>query len=91
MKSLLVLLLLATNSLHAASKDSTQKMMPMEMTAEQRVNMATAHENMAACLRSDKSPKDCHAEMRLNCKNTMGNDGCGFRYMDDEKRMKKRK
>ena len=66
-------------------------MMPMEMTAEQRVNMASAHENMAACLRSDKSTKDCHVKMKLNCKNTMGNEGCGFRYIDNEKMMKKRK
>jgi len=32
-------------------------------TKEQREKMAEAHEQMAACLRSDKAIEDCHKEM----------------------------
>lgn len=88
MKFTIIFLLLATSSLHAATKQST-KMMPMEMTAEQRVNMATAHENMAACLKSDKTLEACHSEMQESCKSTMGNQGCFM--MKHEKMMKQRK
>ena len=34
-----------------------------EPTKEEREKMAVAHEQMAACLRSDKSFADCHKEM----------------------------
>lgn len=33
-------------------------------TKEQREKMATAHEQVAACLRSDRAIEDCHAEMK---------------------------
>lgn len=87
MKFTLIFLLLATNSLYAATKQSN-KMMPMEMTPEQRVNMATVHENMAACLKSDKSLEACHSEMRESCKTMMGSEGC---MMKHDKMMKYKK
>ncbi|MEA9356604.1 hypothetical protein SHI21_10330 [Bacteriovorax sp. PP10] len=88
MKFTLIFLLLATNSLYAATKQSN-KMMPMEMTPEQRVNMATIHENMATCLKSDKTVAACHSEMKENCKSMMGAEGC--KMMKHDKMMKHRK
>ena len=85
---LFALLLLTTTSLYAASNQST-KMMPMEMTPEQRVNMATVHENMAACLKSDKTLQTCHSEMKESCKSMMGDEGC--KMMKHDKMMKHRK
>jgi curli biogenesis system outer membrane secretion channel CsgG len=90
MKTTLVIMLLATSSLFAATKQS-HKMMPMEMTAEQRVKMATAHENMAACLKSDKNLETCHSEMMGSCKSIMGEDSCdmgmGMGKMQHDKMM----
>lgn len=88
MKFTIIFLLLATSSLHAATKQST-KMMPMEMTPEQRVNMATLHENMAACLKSDKTVEACHSEMKASCKSMMGSENCHM--MKHDKMMKHKK
>lgn len=43
-----------------------------QMTKEQRMKMATAHEQMAACLRTDRPLADCHQEMMKTCQDTMG-------------------
>jgi hypothetical protein len=45
-------------------------------TKETREKMAVLHEQMAACLRSDKPLADCHAEMMKSCKESMGGQGC---------------
>ncbi|MGK5082459.1 hypothetical protein WDW37_04060 [Bdellovibrionota bacterium FG-1] len=47
-----------------------------EPTAEQRQKMATLHEKMAACLRTDRKLSDCRQEMMKSCKEQMGKDGC---------------
>lgn len=49
---------------------------PAPPTAEQREKLAVAHEQMAACLRSEKPFEVCHAEMRASCQQTMGAHGC---------------
>ena len=41
-----------------------------------REKMAFLYEQMAACLRSDKSMAECRAEMQKNCHDIMGNRGC---------------
>jgi hypothetical protein len=46
----------------------------MKMTPEQRENMAKSHEQMAACLRSDKTVPECHEEMMNACEKTMGKE-----------------
>lgn len=46
------------------------------LTKEQREKMATIHEQMAACLRSDKPISECHKEAMKSCQDTMGKDGC---------------
>jgi hypothetical protein len=38
--------------------------------------MASVHERMAACLRSDKSLIDCRSEMMKNCREMIGAQGC---------------
>jgi predicted HAD superfamily phosphohydrolase YqeG len=52
------------------------KMAMMNMTPEQREEMAKNHEKMAACLRSDKPMMDCHKEMMESCK--MGKNACAM-------------
>lgn len=41
--------------------------MGKEPTKEQRAKMAEHHEKMAACLRSDKTMKECHEQMKKAC------------------------
>ena len=47
-----------------------------EPSKEMRAQMATVHEQMAACLRSDKSFHDCRSEMMNGCQQLMGKPGC---------------
>lgn len=47
-----------------------------EPSKELRAKMATMHEQMAACLRSDRSFSDCRSEMRKACQETMSGQGC---------------
>ena len=49
---------------------------PPEPSKEMRVKMATIHEQMAVCLRSDKSFSDCRSEMMKGCQQLMGERGC---------------
>ena len=49
-----------------------------EPSKEMRQKMATLHEQMAACLRSDKALADCRTEMMKGCQEQMGPDGCGM-------------
>jgi hypothetical protein len=41
-----------------------------------REKMAALHEQMAACLRSDKSFVECRTEMKTSCLQTVGAQGC---------------
>lgn len=49
---------------------------PPEPSKETRAKMASAHERMAACLRSDKAIDECRSEMMKSCKEIMGGQGC---------------
>lgn len=49
---------------------------PSAPTKEMRERMATLHEQMAACLRSDKTIAECRTEMRTRCQAVMGAQGC---------------
>ncbi|HEY6923431.1 MAG TPA: hypothetical protein VI653_08180 [Steroidobacteraceae bacterium] len=49
---------------------------PQTVTKETREKLAVLHEQMAACLRSDKAIADCHAEMMKGCKESMGDQSC---------------
>jgi hypothetical protein len=52
-----------------------------------RAKMATLHEQMAACLRSDKSFSDCRGEMMKGCQQLMGEHGCPMMGMGGHKQM----
>jgi hypothetical protein len=43
---------------------------------EMRVKMATLHEQMAVCLRSDKPFAECRTQMMQSCQSTIGAQGC---------------
>lgn len=47
-----------------------------EPSRELRDKMATVHEQMAACLRSEKSFADCRSQMLSNCRQNMGAQSC---------------
>lgn len=66
------LMMALTSAAFAANPPTT----PSTPTKEMRERMATLHEQMAACLRSDKSISDCRAEMRQHCQAMMGSQGC---------------
>ena len=65
----------ATSPWASAAKDKSTKASKMEWTMEQRESMAKMHENMANCLRSSKTMKDCRAEMKTTC-HDMGKENC---------------
>lgn len=50
---------------------------------EMRQKMATLHEQMAACLRSDKAFSDCRAQMMKQCGEMMGKKDCPMMGMHD--------
>ncbi|MDE2304359.1 MAG: hypothetical protein KGL34_02280 [Gammaproteobacteria bacterium] len=49
---------------------------PAAPNHEMREKMAQIHEQMAACLRSDRSFEDCRSEMRKSCRASLGYGGC---------------
>lgn len=49
---------------------------PPEPSKEMRAKMAAAHEQMAACLRSERPIAECHKEMMKNHHELMGEHGC---------------
>lgn len=81
MKTVLIatfFLLLSLQTHAVEGTDKSKKSSPStapEWTSVQRENLATMHENMATCLRSNKSMTDCRAEMKSSCQK-MGKEGC---------------
>jgi hypothetical protein len=49
---------------------------PSAPSKEMRAQMASVHERMAACLRSDKAFVDCRSDMMKNCREVVGERGC---------------
>jgi hypothetical protein len=45
---------------------------------QMRDKMASVHERMAVCLRSDKAIDECRSEMHNNCQTMMGEQGCAM-------------
>ena len=43
---------------------------------EIREKMAALHEQMAACLRSDRPLSECHSAMMKSCQEQLGSNGC---------------
>ncbi|MHB8811732.1 MAG: hypothetical protein ACYDAE_00525 [Steroidobacteraceae bacterium] len=67
------LLLALSSSAFAANPPTSAASTPSK---EMRERMATLHEQMAACLRSDKTVSECRTEMRKHCQAMMGNQSC---------------
>ncbi|MGZ3787871.1 MAG: hypothetical protein ACXVLQ_05075 [Bacteriovorax sp.] len=79
MATMTILMALASTTVFGADKaKAPAKKKMVEMTQEQRQNMASAHEKMATCLRSDKPVEECRKEMMQSCQDTMGKDGCSM-------------
>ncbi len=60
----------------AASTQPGASNAPPAVSKETREKLAAMHEQMAACLRSDKTFAECHAAMRKSCRDTLNNAGC---------------
>lgn len=54
----------------------TATAVPPEPSKELRAKMAAAHEQMAACLRTDRAISDCRSEMMKECHELMGERAC---------------
>lgn len=57
----------------AAEQAPTKGAEPSKQAREQ---MATMHEQMAACLRSEKTFADCQSQMHQRCMTVMAEKGC---------------
>ena len=61
----------------AAACAADAPLSPAAPTMEMRARMATIHDQMAACLRSEKPVADCRAEMMASCEAIHpGGKGC---------------
>jgi hypothetical protein len=68
-----VLLIMGASAAFAADPPAADHGTPSK---EMREKMASLHEQMAACLRSDKPIADCRSQMMKSCEDTMGEKGC---------------
>ncbi len=69
-------ILLTAAAVWAADPPASASTAQAAPSKETREKMATLHEHMAACLRSDKSISDCRTEMMKSCRETIGPQGC---------------
>lgn len=72
-RSLTATVLLSAAVATLAAEPQTTQAAPSK---EMREKMATIHQNMAACLRSDKAFAECQQQMHQNCTTMMGEEGC---------------
>ena len=68
-----VLVIMGASAALAANPPATSQPAPSK---EMREKMASLHEQMAACLRSDKPIPDCRSQMMRSCQGTMGKHAC---------------
>lgn len=50
-----------------------------------REQMAIMHQQMAACLRSEKAISECQSQMMKDCQSMMGGKGCSMMSMGNMK------
>lgn len=81
-RSLTATVLLGCTAMALAAEPATSPTVPSK---EMREKMATAHANMAACLRSDKPFADCQQQMHRHCAE-MGEQGCPMMGMGPHNR-----
>ncbi len=75
-KSLLAALAVVLGSMSIASAAEPPSAAPAGPSKEMREKMATFHEQLAACLRSDKPIAECHKEAMKHHHAMMGKEGC---------------
>lgn len=75
-----LMLAIGTGATFAADAPAMTQAAPSK---EMREKMASTHEQMAACLRSDKAVSVCHTEMMKKCHELMGENGCPKMGMHD--------
>lgn len=75
-----LVVLLGTGATLAAEAPAAAATAPSKETREK---MATMHEQMAACLRSDKPIADCRKEAMKDHQELMGKDGCPMMGTDN--------
>ncbi len=51
---------------------------PPNLSKAQREKMAQIHEQMAQCLRSDRTMAECHQQMMDDCRAALGDKSCGM-------------
>jgi putative SOS response-associated peptidase YedK len=78
--SILVAAALVGCAFSASAAETTKHACP-PLTKEAREKMAVVHEQMAACLRSDKTTAECHTEMSKSHAELMRASGCPERKM----------
>jgi len=76
MKSLLASLAMILGGMSVALGAEPPSTAPAGPSKEMREKMATVHEQLAACLRSDKPIAECHKEAMKHHQEMMGKDGC---------------
>lgn len=74
--TLALTLIIGSSAFAKDAKSPHGKMTMKEPTTEQRQKMATMHDKMATCLRSDKPVSDCRNEMMQGCEEAMGKGAC---------------
>ena len=67
--------LLLLSGVATTSADTPPPQQPA-LSRETREKMAALHEQMAACLRSDKPFAECHSMLIASCHEQLGSDGC---------------
>lgn len=73
------IVMILTSGAAGAAETKTEKTnpsKPQELSKAQREQMAILHEKMAQCLRSEKSLQECHQELRAQCQEMIGTEGC---------------
>ncbi len=84
-KSLVATLAVILGSVSMASAAEPPSTAPTGPSKEMREKMATFHEQLAACLRSDKPIAECHKEAMKHHHEMMGTEGCSM--MDEDSHM----
>jgi hypothetical protein len=62
----------------AATYADTPTAESVDPSRQTREKMAVLHEQLAACLRTDKPVRDCRSEMLVNCQAQLGSDCARF-------------
>jgi hypothetical protein len=74
-KAFVAVVCVFVGGLALAAEDAPSDVHRAPPSKQDREQMAKLHEHLAACLRSDKTMRECHEAARKECEDTMG-DKC---------------